>query len=404
MIDALVVISLVLGGVAVDVASRTPTVMYFDLLFPALLGFRVLWGKWPSIPDTRLIIVVLICLASQALTALTNPGDIYKSILTVKCFVFGFLLYCMLHKTGIREWCIPIWLGAAGSITLLPFYSAVREGMTSISAIKDTIITPMGPNNYVACYLTMLLPVAAALFFRSRFGYKKLVYGACVVLGTAGLLVTLSRAAFVSLALAVLLSSSMMYKAGFRLKHSALALLTLIIAMVIFSQQLVAAYDFLILKVSIGDEDRIVLWQKAIETFKENPVLGVGPGQFVNYTHESGVDNSRLGAHSTYLQELAEGGILGALPIFALVYIALRRCYRAARFTYDSVQVSIWIGLLASMIHNAFDSLFWTQHFQALFWLLLLISASGFSNVEKHAEAAPSERWIGYTLSPVTRY
>jgi O-antigen ligase len=379
VIDALLVISLVFGGIAVDLASRTPTVMYFDLLLPLVFGFRVLWVDWPAFSDSLFTIAVSACLLSQAITAITSPQDIYKSLLTMKCLLWGFLLYRMLEKRGVPEWCVPVWLGAAGTFTLLPFYSALHGGMNSVSAIKDAVVTPMGPNNYVACYLMMLLPLGAVLFYRCSYGYKKFVYGIGLFLGLAGFFVTFSRAAFVSLLLAVLLSIHFIYRSGFRLKHSAIVLVFLGTTLGLFSQQVAFAYEFVVDKISIGDEARMDLWRKAINTFEENPIFGVGPGQFVNYTHETGNDNGRLGAHNTYLQALAEGGILGSIPVFLLIFVIVRRSYILARCAYEPIRVAVWIGLLATIIHNSFDSIFWTQHFQALFWLLTAISVFGFS-------------------------
>jgi O-antigen ligase len=318
----------------------------------------------------------------QVVSALVNPTDIYKSVLTIKCLLFGFIIYSTLQKKGVEEWCVPVWLGGAGLITLLPYYSAIREGLNSVSGIKDAVVTPMGPNNYVASYLMMLIPLGTVLFYLSQKGYKKALYGISLFSGAAGFLVTFSRGAFISLTAASLLSLPLMFKAGLRLKHCMLALLFLGSTMAIFSQQVAFAYEFFGDKLAVGDESRIELWQMAIRAFKENPVLGVGPGQFVDYTHETGMNNSKLGAHNTYLQILAEGGILGSIPILALLIVILRRSYLMAKRSLDPVQVAIWVGLLAAIIHNAMDSLFWTQHFQVLFWLLSAISITRWSSNE----------------------
>jgi O-antigen ligase len=220
----------------------------------------------------------------------------------------------------------------------------------------------------------MLLPLGTALFYISSGIRKKLLYGACLLAGCAGFIATLSRGAFVALLIAIGCSISMMYKSGLRIKHLAVSLVLLMMVLAIFSQQLSIFYDFFGDKLTVGDVARMELWKKAIQSFEQNPILGVGPGQFVNYTQESGADGSRLGAHSTYLQILAEGGVLGSIPIFALMIVLLRRAYFIAKTSLDPVQIAIWIGLLAAMIHNTIDSLFWTQHFQVLFWLLSAIS------------------------------
>ena len=385
--ETLVILSLILGGVAVDVANRAPTLMFFDLFFFLLLVRRLVWFEWPCFRDRSVFCLVTICVIFQILGSLVNPVDLFKGILTIKALVFGFLLYGMLLRKPIAEWCVPVWLGGAGIVTLFSFYEAVKDGMNDASAMKDAVVTPMGPNNYLACYLLMLLPVGVALFYGSSGIRKKLFYGGCLLAGCAGFIATLSRGAFAALLVAVGCSISLMYKSGLRIKHFLISLILLLMVLAIFSQQITLFYDFFGDKLAVGDVARMELWKKAIQAFEQNPILGVGPGQFLNYTQESGADGSRLGAHNTYLQILAEGGILGSIPIFTLMIVLLRRVYVIAKTSLDPVQIAIWIGLFAAMIHNTVDTLFWTQHFQVLFWLLSAISFTKFSPGAERAKA-----------------
>src|SRR5579864_2028167 len=386
MIDALLVFSLIFGGISIDLASRTPTLLYFDVFLPLVLCFRILWFEWPLFSDRSMNWLVSACVLFQIASAIANPTDIYKSLLTIKCLVFGFLLYCMLQKRGIPEWCIPLWLGGAGIVTLAPYYSALRGGVSSISAIKDALVTPMGRSNYVASYLLLLLPLGIVLFYRSSLSYRKILSGVSLLFGAAGFFVTFSRAAFLSLLLAVLMSIPLMRSAGLRLRHSAFLLVFVAFTLIVFSQQVVLAYEFLGDKFVAGDESRVELWKKAVDAFRQNPVLGVGPGQFVNYTHETDAENSKLGAHNTYLQILAEDGILGSIPIFASMFLVLLRSYVAAKSSLEPKQVAIWVGLFAGMIHNAFESTFWSQHFQALFWLLSAVSVTHWHSGKAYRE------------------
>jgi O-antigen ligase len=336
------------------------------------------------------------CLFFQILGAIINPLDIFKSIITFKALLLGFLLYSLLEQKRIYTWCVPVWLGAAGLITLISYYVSAREGIYTIGEIKDDVVTPLGPNNYVACYLMMLLPLGAVYLYRSR-GYQRFVYGICVLVGFAGFLVTFSRGAVTSFLVALLLSLRLMYRSGFRVRHAAIVLAFLASIVAVFPQQIAfGVYDFVESKIAVGDESRIELWQKALTVFEKHPILGVGPGQFVNYSGEIGNGNSKLGAHSTYLQTLAESGILGSIPIFGLIFVSLWRLHRWASSSLHPVQVATWIGILAAMIHNAVDSLFWTQHFQALFWLMTAIAistarthAAGIRLLGAAGEAAP---------------
>ena len=373
--ESLLVLSLVIGGVAVSIAGRTPALLFFDVCLLLLFCKRMVWLDWPDFSDRLINRLVLACLLLQAVGALFNPSDLFKSLITMKALLVGFLFYSLLEKKKIYTWSVPVWLGAAGLTTLFSFYASAREGSYTIGEIKDDVVTPMGPNNYVACYLMMALPLGAVYFYRSR-GHQRLWYGILALLGFAGFLVTFSRGAVVALLISGLLSLRLIYRSGFRLRHAVVILVFIALIGAIFPQEIaLGAYDFVENKISVGDESRMELWQKAISVFQKHPIIGIGPGQFVNYSDEIGYNNSRLGAHSIYLQTLAESGVLGTMPIFALMIVSLRRFYMLASASVDPVQAAIWIGMLAAMIHNAVDTIFWSPQFQVLFWLMTAIAA-----------------------------
>ncbi len=372
--ESLLILSLVVGGISINVAGRTPVLLLFDVCLLLLFCKRIVWLDWPAFSDRLMNRLVLACLLLQTFGAFINPSDILKSVITIKALLFGFLFYALLEKKRIYAWCVPVCLGVAGLATLWSYYASAREGIYTIGEIKDDVVTPLGASNYVACYLMMLLPLGGVYFYRSR-GHERLWYGIFVLLGFAGFLVTFSRGAITALLISVLLSLRLIYRSGFRLKHAIAVLVFMAFIVAVFPQEIVlGAYDFVENKISIGDESRTELWHKAISVFQQHPILGVGPGQFVNYSREIGYGNSKLGAHNTYLQTLAESGILGSVPIFALMIASLWRFYKLARFSLDAVHVATWVGILASMIHNAVDTIFWIPQFQVLFWLMTAIA------------------------------
>lgn len=75
------------------------------------------------------------------------------------------------------------------------------------------------------------------------------------------------------------------------------------------------------------------LWADAIDTTLTHPVLGVGPGQFVeyrfkNYRREDGRSKAYLPAHNTYLEVSTEMGLPGLflyLTFLILVYSRIRK-------------------------------------------------------------------------------
>jgi O-antigen ligase len=73
----------------------------------------------------------------------------------------------------------------------------------------------------------------------------------------------------------------------------------------------------------------------AVDVFRNHPIIGVGPDNFelhyLAYAQQIGLDtrNEARGAHSLYLESLAELGILGSIPFFLLLGMGLRRAWQA---------------------------------------------------------------------------
>ncbi|MBC8754383.1 O-antigen ligase family protein [Kordia sp. YSTF-M3] len=81
---------------------------------------------------------------------------------------------------------------------------------------------------------------------------------------------------------------------------------------------------------SRSSSGRFSLWKLAFDNFKENPVLGVGYGNYkavgkkthyINYTNSKGAFANPRRAHSDFLEKLAETGIVGFL-FYVSLFIA----------------------------------------------------------------------------------
>lgn len=115
---------------------------------------------------------------------------------------------------------------------------------------------------------------------------------------------------------------------------------------------------------------RLLRWAQAMTMFLENPVLGQGYGAFAMLYEEDvalvGTYTARfqLGAHSEYLQVLAELGIIGFIAWLWLNIAFLRYGFRALKrmnSPSDSFYRAIVIGLMASelslMVHFIVNNL-----------------------------------------------
>jgi O-antigen ligase len=77
-------------------------------------------------------------------------------------------------------------------------------------------------------------------------------------------------------------------------------------------------------------QQRIQLFKQGLQVFIENPITGIGAGQFVNYDGDMMVERWRV-THNVWLQVAAELGIFGFCTFAFLVWRAFTSCFAARR-------------------------------------------------------------------------
>lgn len=123
---------------------------------------------------------------------------------------------------------------------------------------------------------------------------------------------------------------------------------------------------------------RLMRWGQAATMFLDSPILGKGYGAFAMlYEEDVGLVGSyiaqfQLGAHSEYLQVMAELGIVGLIVWLWLNFAFLRYGFRALLRIKDTYFRSIIIGLMAAeislMVHFIVNNLLNGDAIGVPFW------------------------------------
>lgn len=110
---------------------------------------------------------------------------------------------------------------------------------------------------------------------------------------------------------------------------------------------------------------RVLMQQKAFELFEENPVFGVGRGQFRNsyveldfsgtpFSQDRSVEFNRIASHNSYIQFIAEQGVVGLFPfallLLLLLFTGARAAIRLAR-NNNLWALAILAGFVSMSIH-----------------------------------------------------
>jgi putative inorganic carbon (HCO3(-)) transporter len=243
------------------------------------------------------------------------------------------------------------------------------------------------PNPY-AGYLGMLIPLAVGFLLTRPSKWTRNVVLAVCVLSLGAVAASLSRGAWAGIALALgTVTAFWSHRSRIMLASGAIAAVP--VAALAFlnlrpaeiTSRLATAVDYFrfidvrqetVTPDNLAVIERMAHWQAALDMIAANPLLGVGAGNY-SAAYENfmvpGWEEALGHAHNFYLNIAAETGIVGLLVYLALFAVAgahtvrwLIRSDRDTCLTHRHLWKGILLGvlgaLIASAVHNMFDSLF----------------------------------------------
>jgi O-antigen ligase len=268
--------------------------------------------------------------------------------------------------------------------------------------------------------LAMYFPIIF-LFMGKRYptNYKIFSY---VLIGvfTIGIILSYTRAAWVSLIAAFVLY--LIYR--FKVKFSVLAIITGGLAII-----LLLSWDALIMNLERNNQDssddlsehvesisnvstdasnleRLNRWSSAWRMFQERPFFGWGPGTYVfqyapfQLSNEKTIISTNAGengnAHSEYIGPLAESGVLGTLSfLFILIMVYYRGSvlyHKLPKSEIKQVLLATMLGLFTYVVHGFLNNYLDTDKASVPFWgfIALIVAIDIYHSKEKlldsHAE------------------
>jgi putative inorganic carbon (HCO3(-)) transporter len=231
--------------------------------------------------------------------------------------------------------------------------------------------------NDLALMLNILIPLAAVLAWTSETVGRRLVAALAMLLASAAVFVTFSRAGFLGFAATVIM---MIIALGRRQPLGAAAVVIVLITVV----PLVMPGDYLdrVATITNIDADRTGSAQGRWADFGasmtlvgQNPILGTGLGQHVLALNELRGATWRL-VHNIYLQYAVDLGLPGLclfLWLFVSVFRVARRVRRQARDNVGAIAEGVQISLITFAIAGFFHPVAYQFYFFCIAGLALAV-------------------------------
>jgi putative inorganic carbon (hco3(-)) transporter len=128
--------------------------------------------------------------------------------------------------------------------------------------------------------------------------------------------------------------------------------------------------------------ERLNRWSSAMRMFEERPIVGWGPGTYsfvyapFQLSSEKTIISTNAGnlgnAHSEYIGPLCEEGILGALTFLfvcaAMIWTGWRVYYKLPKGTLRATLLSVFLGLITYLVHGLMNNFLDTDKASVPFW------------------------------------
>ncbi len=292
-----------------------------------------------------------------------------------------------------------IWIYVI-SLVIVILYTTFRHlsiGFYEKNAAHAVVRPFYNDHTAYGAILALFIPVLMGLATYSKYKKNiKIIFWIITGLFIVAVLLSYSRAAWLSLLLA--LGFYVATKLKIKFKYIFIVVLILTAVFIKFNFQIFDALEknntdsssklsdhitsISNVKTDASNMERILRWNCAIRMFKEKPFFGWGPGTYMfqyapfQFKYERTIISTNFGeggnAHSEYLGPLAETGLVGML---SLIFIMLATILTAAKIYLRSkdkevkmLSISLILGLSTYYLHGFLNNFLDTDKLSVPFW------------------------------------
>ena len=353
-------------------------------------------------------IVILLQLAWIFITSLTSqiPLVSFKFLIARLWFLIPFYFIGIVLFKSSKNIRLFVWMFAIPLMGVI-VYTTYNHYLFGFNEQAGHWVMEPFFNDHTAygAILSLFIPIFISFSLTKTYSKLNRFFSFLVLLLLiVALVLSFSRAAWVSLAAALMVYLVIVFK--IKLKWIFLSLTFLACLFFLFQNEIWdrleknkqgSSANFIehfqsISNVTTDDSnlERINRWQSAFRMFKEHPVFGFGPGtyQFEYAPYQQASEKTRIStnagdkgnAHSEYIGPLAESGVLGFLCVIALLIFTITtglRVYKKADSReIKMLSLSIMLGLITYFFHGTMNDFLDTDKASVPFWAFIAMLVS----------------------------
>ena len=358
----------------------------------AIIGFfRRLYVKhddWRCmVPKKGLLVAVAAIWAVVIISSLLS-ADIWRGMkiffdhYLYRMMPFFIVLLCVREKKklillmGILVISIVIngMLGIGQSVINIGKYAGTHSGIIHYM-MQATILTMTIPMLFVGC-------------MRLDDRKWKLVSGVALVIAFVALIFNGRRGAWIALAAALPFISFLAVKSKVKWFLGMAVVVLMAVGIFCSSPALMSRFNSIDNAGEQSRVERFLLWRSSVMMFEDNPVLGVGPGQFGRMYREKYIlpeaKERELGhAHNIFFNMFAECGAIGGIAFclfwIYLVALSLYNYHRTKNLAYRA----IFSAAMGIILHGMTEYTWGATLTMKFFWFVLGIAFAWINLTEK---------------------
>ncbi len=386
-----------------------PTEPLFFGLMVLVLAYQFRAKIIPSyLISNGLVISIIVYLSWLFITSFvsTHPIISFKFILSKLWFIvpiFGFgALYFLNTKNIIRFF----WLFSIGMLVVIS-YTLIHHASYGFGEKEGHwVMWPFFKDHTSYGALTaLILPLLVGIYFQKENSlFIQTVLILCIVIDLLGIYFSYTRAAWLSIAAAVIVGLLIHFKVKFKI-IAVSVLIALSLSTIYwteiqflleknkyehttedFGERLQSATN---VTSDASNLERINRWSCAIEMFKERPLFGFGPGTYAfEYARFQKPENLTIistnfgdmgNAHSEYLGPLSETGAIGLLTFLGVVAmlfykgITLYYNYSIDHHSTSLLILMMILSLVTYFVHGVLNNYLDTDKASVPIWTMAII-------------------------------